>query len=78
MKPSQYYQEIKEKRNILRDRYGGMMTLADLKKELGYSDPKSAKNVVQALGIPPTIIGRFKKYDTDIVAKALVDRRGMA
>ena len=75
---SKYYREIKEKRNILRDRYGGMMKVSDLMKEFGYADPRSAKNVVEMLGIPPTKAGRLKKYDTDLVAKALVDRRGMA
>lgn len=33
---SSHYNEIKEKRQILRDIYGGMMTIADLTKELGY------------------------------------------
>ena len=72
MNASKHYQEIKEKRNILRDRYGGMMT------ELDYKSPKSARRAIEEMGIVPTLIGRMKKYDTDLVAKVLVDRRGMA
>ena len=30
-----YYNAVREKRDILRSIYGGMMTLADLTKELG-------------------------------------------
>ena len=36
------YNEIREKRNILRDLYGGMMTLSDLSRELGMK-PEDAK-----------------------------------
>lgn len=78
MNASKHYQEIKEKRNILRDRYGGMMKLEDIMTELDYKSPKSARRAIEEMGIAPTLIGRMKKYDTDLVAKVLVDRRGMA
>ena len=68
----------KEKRDILRTLYGGMMTLADLTHELGYTDPKSARRWVEDTGLPATAFGGRKKYDTDEVARVLVDRRGMA
>lgn len=69
--------EIREKRTILRDRYGGMMTLEELREELGYRPRTSARQAAQELGILPTQIGRMKKYDTDQVAKRLVELRGM-
>ena len=71
------YREIAEKRKILREQYGGMMTLTDVQTELGYNSHHSALRAVAALGIPATQIGRAKKYDTDSVAKRLVELRGM-
>ena len=73
---SQLYREIAEKRNILRATYGGMMTLENLRKELGYNDPKAARRFAQESGIPLTQIGKMKRYDTDCVAKVLVEGRG--
>lgn len=75
---SKYYRDVKEKRNILREVYGGMMTVTDLAKELGYSDRKSARRVAEEMGLQATRIGRLKRYDTDLVARALVNGRGMA
>lgn len=71
------YREIAEKRKILREQYGGMMTLRDVQTELGYGSHHSAQAAIQALGIPATRIGRMKRYDTDSVAKRLVELRGM-
>lgn len=71
------YREIREKQRMLRDLYGGMMTLTDLKYELGYSCSDSARAAIRALGIVPTQVGRMKRYDTDLVAKRLVELRGM-
>lgn len=75
---SKYYKDIREKRGILREVYGGMMTVADLARELGYSDRKSARRAAEEMGLQATRIGRLKRYDTDLVAKALIDGRGMA
>lgn len=72
------YAEIKEKRTILRDLYGGMMSLRDLSQELGTKSKAATRNAVQDMGLPATQVGRMKKYDTDEVAKRLVERRGMA
>ena len=55
-----------------------MMKLEDIMTELDYKSPKSARRAIEEMGIVPTLIGRMKKYDTDLVAKVLVDRRGMA
>lgn len=67
-----------EKRRILRGEYGGMMTLTDLTRELGFTDPKSARRWVKEAELPATMICGRKRYDTDEVAKRLVDRRGFA
>lgn len=69
--------EIKEKRKILREEYGGMMTLRDLARELGYQSEKSASRAAVEMDIPGTKVGRSKRYDTDVVARRLVERRGM-
>ena len=69
--------EIREKRNTLRDRYGGMMTLRDLAEELGYQSEKSASRAAKDMSLEPTKIGKSKKYDTDSVARRLVELRGM-
>lgn len=68
---------IKEKRKILREVYGGMMTLRDLMVELGYQSEKSASRAAIEMDIPGTMVGRSKRYDTDVVARRLVELRGM-
>lgn len=75
---SLYYREARKKADILRDRYGGMMTATDLARELGYKDMRSAKEWAALHELPQAQVGRRKKYDTDQVAKALVSQRGMA
>ena len=71
------YRDIRAKQEIMRDRYGGMMTIENIMTELGYKSRKSAVNAVKELAIPATRVGRMKKYDTDIVATRLVELRGM-
>lgn len=69
------YNEIREKRNILRDLYGGMMTLSDLSRELGMK-PEDAKvwAIEQGLCVQ---LGKRLKVETDMLAKFIVQRRGM-
>lgn len=69
------YREINKKRDDMYDRYGGMMTLRQVKKELGVSDDRTAKEHLRDLGVHPTRIGRAVKYETYLLAKALVTRR---
>lgn len=71
------YKEIAEKRKILREEYGGMMTLTDLTKEFGYGSKTATIEAIRELDIPATKIGRMKRYETDLVAKRLVELRGM-
>lgn len=66
---------IAEKRRILRHEYGGMMTLQDLTQELGFASTNSARKWVQDVALDHTRIGSRIRYDTDLVAKILVQRR---
>ena len=72
-----HYSEVMEKRQILRELYGGMMSLADLTKELGYGSPKSARSWLATVDVEPVRVGRGIRYETDQVAKAIVNGRGM-
>ncbi len=74
---SSLYNEIKEKRQILREQYGGMMTIVDLTKELGYGSPKSARAWLATVDVEPVRVGRGVRYETDQVARAIVNGRGM-
>ena len=70
-----FYKETKEKRGILRELYGGMMSLADLSRELGMR-PEQAREWAREQEIG-TMIGKRVKFETDQVAKILVLKRGM-
>lgn len=70
--------DIAEKRRLLRNIYGGLMTKADLAHELGYKDVDSAAKWAREVGVEPVLIGRRKRYETDMVAATIVRRRGMA
>ncbi len=74
---SSLYNEIKEKRQTLRDLYGGMMTIVDLMKELGYGSRHSARAWLDTVDVEPVRVGRSIRYETDQVAKAIVNGRGM-
>lgn len=73
---SQLHTEIRAKRNILREIYGGMMSANDLHRELGM-EPEAASKLMLANGIGNRI-GKRVKFETDMVAKFIVERRGMA
>lgn len=66
--------EVKAKRDILRSIYGGMMSLSDLCQEIGMNkDRARAWAKEHEVG---ALIGTRVKYDTDLVAKAIVYSRG--
>lgn len=66
---------IREKRNILRGVYGGMMSLSDLSREMGMNR-EAARSWAAANGIG-NLTSRRVKYETDEVAKLIVLGRGM-
>jgi transposase-like protein len=72
-----YYKEVNEKRKILREIYGGMMTLKQLSRELGYSSTNSARKWVQEHALQGVRLGKSVRYETDQVARVIVDGRGM-
>ena len=72
---STIYKDTKEKRGILRDLYGGMMSLADLSRELGMK-PEQAREWARDNELGSQIGSRIK-FETDQVAKVLVLKRGM-
>lgn len=69
------YTNIAEKRKIMREIYGGMMTLTDVARELGRTR-EVARVWVRSLGLG-TQIGKRVYYETDEIAKAIVQGRGM-
>lgn len=69
------YTNITEKRKIMREIYGGMMTLTDVARELG-RNRDVARAWVRELGLGIQI-GKRVYYETDEVAKAIVQARGM-
>lgn len=69
------YNNIAEKRKILRELYGGMMTLTDVAKELSVTRGV-AREWVRSKGLGAQI-GKRVYYETDEIAKAIVQARGM-
>lgn len=66
--------EVKAKRDILRSIYGGMMSLSDLCQEIGMNKDRAREWAKEhEVG---ALIGTRVKYDTDLVAKAIVYSRG--
>lgn len=66
--------EVQEKQRVLYNRYGGMMTVQDVARELG-TGRGAAKEWLEGRvkGCP---IGKRVKYETDQVARAIVAVRG--
>lgn len=71
------YREICKKRDEMYDRYGGMMTMSQVKWELGVKDDRTAREMLKDLNVEPIKLGRSRKYETVLLARALVNRRGM-
>lgn len=74
---TEFYKQIAEKRKILRNLYGGLMTLEQVKQELGYKSRDAARNAIRELGVPGVRIGKSIRYDTDVLARRLVELRDM-
>ena len=64
--------EIAEKRRLLYERHGGIMSPVDVAREMGYCSR------AQEHDVPAVRLGARKRgYETDLVAKAIVQSRGM-
>lgn len=70
------YREINSLADDFLNRYGGMMTLTDVGKELGVGSRQTAKKFVEAREIPGITVGERIKYESRLVAKAIVNARG--
>lgn len=70
------YRDIKALTEDFFDRYGGMMTLTDVGKELGVGSRQTAKKFVESREIPGVTVGERVKYESRLVAKAIVNARG--
>lgn len=71
---------IAEKRRLMYERYGGIMSPTEVAKELGYyPKPSAGDRWAEEHEIPAVRLGPRKRgYETDLVAKAIVQGRGMA
>lgn len=68
------YHEINALKEELSKKYGGLMTVADLERELGVTR-SVAKKWAQD-NVPGVMIGKRVKYEARLVAKAIVNARG--
>ena len=53
-----YYRAVADKRKILRDIYGGMMTLRQLSKELSYGSDNSTRKWVREHALEGVKMGK--------------------
>ena len=67
--------QFKEKRAILREEYGGMMSLRDLIREM-HLPAEKLKEWAAPAAVKP-MEGARVRYDTDMIAKMIVLERGM-
>lgn len=65
--------EVREKRAILRETYGGAMTMVDVSRELGVNR-STAKQIVESNGLGVQVGARIRA-DVDLLARWIVERR---
>lgn len=71
-------QDIAAKKKDMFERHGmAMLNLQQVAKELGCKDERTAKKQLEQMEIPGVAMGRRVLYEVDVLAKALVARRGM-
>lgn len=72
------WQDIAAKKKDMFERHGvAMLNLQQVAKELGCKDERTAKKQLEQMEIPGVSMGRRVLYEVDVLAKALVARRGM-
>ena len=71
--------EVAEKRRLMYERHGGVMSPTDVAREAGYfARAVNGDRWAEEHGIPAIRMGPRKRgYETDLVAKASVQSRGM-
>ena len=68
--------QIAEKRKLLREIYGGMMSPAQLDREIGRKRKGAGEAWARMVGLEYVMVSKSRRgYETDKVAEALVRRR---
>lgn len=75
MNPASYPVQLQAKQATLRRLYGGMMTMAEVSRELGYRNRVAARDWLTNHMVPEVRIGAVVRYESDAIAKAIVDSR---
>lgn len=70
------YREIRKLYDELFERYHGMMTKSDVAQELG-TGREAAGTWLEEAEVPGIIVGKRIKWETRLVARAIVNARGM-
>ena len=72
------WQDIAAKKKDMFERHGvAMLNLQQVAQEFGCKDERTAQKQLERMDIPGVAVGRRVLYEVDVLAKALVARRGM-
>ncbi|WP_143482945.1 hypothetical protein [Pseudoflavonifractor sp. An85] len=72
------WRDVSAKKKDMFARHGvAMLNLKQVAQEFGCKDERTAKKELEALAVPGISVGRRVLYEVDVLAKALVARRGM-
>lgn len=74
---SALYREVRQKTEEIVERSGPMLDKKALARELGVEDKRTAERWAETHGVPVVPVGRYRRYEARLVAKALVQCRGM-
>lgn len=70
------YREVNKLANDFHEKYGGMMTLSDVAVELGRASRETAKKWLMDHEVPGVQVGVYPRWESRLVAKAIVALRG--
>ena len=70
------YREIRKVQDELVGKYGGMMNLTEVRMELGRTSGDIAKRWLEKHDVPSILVGVKPRWETRLVAKAIVNSRG--
>lgn len=74
---TQLQREIKQKTDELAGRFGMMVDLATACKIFGCKSPNTAARALRELQVEPVRICGKARYETDRIARRIVELRGM-
>lgn len=70
------YREVSKLADDFYQKYGGMMTLSDVALELGRASRDTAKKWLSDHDIPGVQVGAYPRWESRLIAKAIVGLRG--